>query len=713
MSVVTRFTVAFVVLAGVLLASCSDGALDPMSADREGALTLMVSTEGPAGTAPALQPGTLRATLRDPGGGPPVLDTTLVVQPGTEADLTLNVPIERAAQEFLLDLVLRNDAGVEIYRAGPTTVVAAAGGDPVRIVLTYSGPGAGAVRLEISPPDVVVRLGDTVTLDAIAFGPDDEDLGSAPVEWITLDPLLISLVDESTGLWRAGQTSGTARIVAIFEPAGVTDTSLVRISPVPASIVVVSGDQQTGAAGSPLPAAVVVEVRSAQGLPIAGEALEFEAVTGGSVDPLTIRTNAAGQASVEWTLAPTTGSQLLTAALVARPTLTAAITADAEPGQLERIDITPDGVQLDALTASATLTATGTDVFGNTFPIVGPVWSSSDPGVATVSVLGRLTAVANGTSQVTASTGGLTSDPIDVIVEQIPVSATIAPPSGWVVPAGSPLTFQAVALDRLGEPLSGALFAWELPDGSTVAPSQTFDFVGEEPGTATITAILDDQPSVSASSTGEVIDPPPDAPSSLTAEVILGGEDTVLLGFELFWTDNSPDETRFWLERSFDQGSSWQTVDDMVPPGSESGFAFDDGPSGGWPVDVEVLHRVRACRVDNCSVPTVIEDPSVTFPGVPADPLAVFPGGDTSVIDVTWTDTNSFEDGYVILATGNGCSDFDILGPFVVGPDVESFQITGTFSNTIYQVFISAFNGTADSAEVTAPSIGTLLCETP
>ena len=79
---------------------------------------------------------------------------------------------------------------------------------------------------------------------------------------------------------------------------------------VPTSIVTVTGNNQTGTVRSELPDPITVRVLDVQGRPVSGQEVRFTVISGGgSVEPVTITTNADGEATIEWTLGGTAGMQ--------------------------------------------------------------------------------------------------------------------------------------------------------------------------------------------------------------------------------------------------------------------------------------------------------------------------------------------------------------------------------------------------------------------
>ncbi|HEU4700791.1 MAG TPA: Ig-like domain-containing protein [Gemmatimonadales bacterium] len=86
----------------------------------------------------------------------------------------------------------------------------------------------------------------------------------------------------------------------------------------PATIVVVSGDEQTGTAGSRLPQPLVVEVRDAQGRPVPGVSVGFRfahSAAGAALSPGSAQTSATGRAATRVDLPDLAGSQIVEAYL--------------------------------------------------------------------------------------------------------------------------------------------------------------------------------------------------------------------------------------------------------------------------------------------------------------------------------------------------------------------------------------------------------------
>jgi hypothetical protein len=182
------------------------------------------------------------------------------------------------------------------------------------------------------------------------------------------------------------------------------------------------GDNQSGEVGTSLPQPMVVEVRDANGSPLAGTAVDFAVTSGGgSASPASAVTDANGQAGTTLTLGTTAGPNTVSA--TAGVIGTVEFTATAHPPILPptQLALSPQTASTSAFN-TVTYQATILDTAGNTvtnatnpvsFTSTG-VTGSFDPaptvtpsnGVATVA----FTPTTTGTATMTASANGLTGD---------------------------------------------------------------------------------------------------------------------------------------------------------------------------------------------------------------------------------------------------------------------------------------------------------------
>jgi uncharacterized protein YjdB len=114
-------------------------------------------------------------------------------------------------------------------------------------------------------------------------------------------------------------------------------------------------------------------------------------------------------------------------------------------------------------------------------------WTSSTPAVATIDSNGVATGLTAGTTQITATAGGVTSNSATLTVTQKVASVSITPLSGSVK-VGNTIQFSATPLDTGGNPIAGVTVSWYC-SFSGVATIDTNGLVtGVAPGTVTIVA---------------------------------------------------------------------------------------------------------------------------------------------------------------------------------------------------------------------------------
>ena len=193
----------------------------------------------------------------------------------------------------------------------------------------------------------------------------------------------------------------------------------------PTALIVTSGDGQSGIAGSPLPADLVVTLTDQVGRPVVGQSVVFTVASGsGTVAPGSATTDSAGHAATHWTLGPEAGAQSVTAALDGSTTLAATFHATADPGGGARIEV--DAGEGQTATVGAPLpnplVVRAFDEHGNPAAGVDVHWSagsggSVDPATSTTGADGRASAewtlgAGAGSQTALASADGLAGSPV-------------------------------------------------------------------------------------------------------------------------------------------------------------------------------------------------------------------------------------------------------------------------------------------------------------
>ncbi|MGQ0643302.1 MAG: Ig-like domain-containing protein [Gemmatimonadaceae bacterium] len=155
--------------------------------------------------------------------------------------------------------------------------------------------------------------------------------------------------------------------------------------------------------------------------------------------------------------------------------------------RITQIRIAPSSASLaagDSLDLSATAyNAAGLAILPASFS-----WSSSAPTVASVSAVGRVTALAAGAAAISATSAGVTGTAtIDVTFDSVVASVAITP-STATVQVGSVVALGAVAKNAAGRAVPGKVFSWASSDPATATVASAGAVTGVAVGTATITA---------------------------------------------------------------------------------------------------------------------------------------------------------------------------------------------------------------------------------
>lgn len=131
---------------------------------------------------------------------------------------------------------------------------------------------------------------------------------------------------------RISRFSAMAAACGALLALGCSEESLVLPGAgTPSRVVAVAGDNQAARVGELLPAALVVEVRDSDGIPVPGVRVRWTAEGGGTVSSSETTTDAAGQATVQRRLGSEPGIQRTIALLVIDEALRETFTASAVP----------------------------------------------------------------------------------------------------------------------------------------------------------------------------------------------------------------------------------------------------------------------------------------------------------------------------------------------------------------------------------------------
>ena len=294
-----------------LLAGCSDAATD---GGGTGQAALAVTPEYPAGfVAGSLDLVVDQVKLRVIR--PPaewVVDTATSF-PEDAQSVTMRVQVPLKARVERLDVVLELWAGPLIVFAGSRSVDVAEGGragPPTAIPLTYRGPGAEARRIQITPRDTVLRLGETFGFSVLADNGSGVPVGDVYVSWSVSGNSAASILP-SGALSAAGERGSV--LLHARAATGARDSTRIWFAPAPTTVLPASGSGQATIVGSTLPAPLVTRVLADDGLGVPGVLVHFDTPSGGAASPAVVRTDEEGLARSTVTLGGKSGPQTFTA----------------------------------------------------------------------------------------------------------------------------------------------------------------------------------------------------------------------------------------------------------------------------------------------------------------------------------------------------------------------------------------------------------------
>ena len=350
---------------------------------------------------------------------------------------------------------------------GSTTVVAASGSVSGSAEITVLQEVA---TISVSPSSVnLVSLRETADLSATAWDAGGSEIADAEFTWestadvvasVDSDGQVIAESNGSANVFAAiGDVSGSAAVTVSQEAASIA------VTPESATLVSLGQSAQFSATAWDAGGSEMTDVEfnwtsSAEDVASVGSSGSAVAVSNGSATV----TVASGDVSAT---AEVTVSQVVAA-----------------------VTVSPDAAGLASLGESVDLTASAWDADGSEIVGVSFTWLSSDEGVATVGATGRVSAVSNGASTISATADGITAGS-EVTVRQEIESVAITPTTANLTSLGESVQLTATAWDAGGNVVDGAEFTWESSRDGVSTVAQTGSATAVANGSATITATAD------------------------------------------------------------------------------------------------------------------------------------------------------------------------------------------------------------------------------
>jgi hypothetical protein len=134
-----------------------------------------------------------------------------------------------------------------------------------------------------------------------------------------------------------------------------------------------------------------------------------------------------------------------------------------------------------------TFTANALNQDGNSVGTVTFTWASSDTTVATINNAGLATGKSGGTTQITATTSDVTSQPVSLTVFPDVASVSIAPINA-TIKVGEQQHFVATAMDVKGNNIANAVLNWSVSFSGVASIDSNGIATGVSVGTVLVTA---------------------------------------------------------------------------------------------------------------------------------------------------------------------------------------------------------------------------------
>ncbi len=152
------------------------------------------------------------------------------------------------------------------------------------------------------------------------------------------------------------------------------------------------------------------------------------------------------------------------------------------------ITVTPSSHTLASIGTTVQLTATVRDQNNN--PMTGQTvsWTSANTAVATVSGSGLVTAVSNGTSQITARSGNASGTASITVAEPVPTRVAITPSSHTLEAIGATVQLSATVRDQRNNVMAGQTITWSSGNEAVATVSGTGLVTAVSNGMAEVTA---------------------------------------------------------------------------------------------------------------------------------------------------------------------------------------------------------------------------------
>jgi trimeric autotransporter adhesin len=340
-------------------------------------------------------------------------------------------------------------------------VVAACVGVATDVVTTLN---VGSVS--ITPPSSSVSIGAQMPLQALVQDPNGKTISGASVFWSVQNPNIATISNAGVV---TGVALGSTQVAASVN--GKSGVATITVEKTPVASVVVTPPHVDAAPG-------VQAQFSAAAYDAAQNPLPGRAITWSTSNAAVATVDANGRMTTV-----STGSATITATCEGK---NGAATVTVSQAAVATVAVTP-GTLTMSVGQTTQYTATLTDAGGNVLGGRVVTWGSSNTGAATVSATGVVTAVAPGTTTITATSDGK-SGSAALTVTNVAVGSVTVQPQGPTILQGTSVQMSAVVRDANDNVVTDRVVTWSSSSPSQAGVSPSGIVTGLAPGTVTITA---------------------------------------------------------------------------------------------------------------------------------------------------------------------------------------------------------------------------------
>lgn len=432
---------AGLILAALAGITCRERSATGPAMPTEATLAVAPAFARPPAGGPAIRLTNVRGVLHPVEGGDSVVTTT--VFQGDSAALAFTVTLLGPSRLYLLAVYARDSTGEVVFSGTDTVRIGSGNNAPVQgLALRYVAADTGVAFLSIVASRDTLFPGDSVRLAVTGYDSREGTITPTRVGWTSRDPAALTV--SASGVARGGAFQRSVWVVARTYNDRADSVRLNVEAPI-ASIAFALDSIALLVADSAQLVAVAFDA--------AGTVIPRRPLTFTSLEP--------GIATVGGTgvvRGVSTGRARIVAAAEGRAD-TMFVLVGAPAARITRTTVTPQTVTLQSFGDSAQLGAQSFDA-QNVLLAGSYTWTSRNPSVASVSALGTVVALANGTTYVVATETGGTRDSALVTVSQR-VSTVDVTPAVVQRYLGTTQQFTASARDARGSPIAGGLaFTW-------------------------------------------------------------------------------------------------------------------------------------------------------------------------------------------------------------------------------------------------------------